>query len=259
MRPLKETSGISAEDIAKRLMDYGFHAPTMSLPVAGTLMVEPTESESQAELDRFVDAMISIREEIAQVERGERDREDNVLKNAPHTAQMLLAEEWLHDHRASRPPTWWLAARRQVLAARGSRRQRLWRPQSGLRLPAGRSLRLRRMTAAPRGGRCAGGENPVPGTRVFYAPAGCANRGAAARGDPDEYACFHSGHPGGAVAGRDAAGPELRHRRAQRHRPSRLDGLASALGMGIGGILFASLALAGLYSVLQTVGWLYLA
>ena len=98
VRPLKETSGISAEDIAKRLMDYGFHAPTMSFPVAGTLMVEPTESESQAELDRFVDAMISIREEIAQVERGERDREDNVLKNAPHTAQMLLAEEWLHDY-----------------------------------------------------------------------------------------------------------------------------------------------------------------
>ncbi|MGE8642000.1 MAG: glycine dehydrogenase (aminomethyl-transferring), partial [Achromobacter sp.] len=98
VRPLKEVSGISAEDIAKRLMDYGFHAPTMSFPVAGTLMVEPTESEGVAELDRFIDAMISIREEIAQVERGERDREDNVLKNAPHTAQMLLAEEWLHDY-----------------------------------------------------------------------------------------------------------------------------------------------------------------
>jgi glycine dehydrogenase len=98
VRPLKETSGISAEDIAKRLMDYGFHAPTMSFPVAGTLMVEPTESEGRAELDRFIDAMISIREEIAQIERGERDREDNVLKNAPHTAQMLLAEEWLHDY-----------------------------------------------------------------------------------------------------------------------------------------------------------------
>lgn len=98
VRPLKDTSGISAEDIAKRLMDYGFHAPTMSFPVAGTLMVEPTESEGIAELDRFVDAMIAIREEIAQVERGERDREDNVLKNAPHTAQMLLAEEWHHDY-----------------------------------------------------------------------------------------------------------------------------------------------------------------
>ncbi len=98
MHPVKESSGISAEDIAKRLMDYGFHAPTMSFPVAGTLMVEPTESESLSELDRFIDAMISIREEIAQIERGERDKLDNVLKNAPHTAQMLLAEEWHHDY-----------------------------------------------------------------------------------------------------------------------------------------------------------------
>ena len=98
LRPIKDVSGISAEDIAKRLMDYGFHAPTMSFPVAGTLMVEPTESESLAELDRFIDAMIAIREEVAQIERGERDREDNVLKNAPHTAQMLLAEEWHHDY-----------------------------------------------------------------------------------------------------------------------------------------------------------------
>jgi glycine dehydrogenase len=95
---IKESSGVTAEDIAKRLMDYGFHAPTMSFPVAGTLMVEPTESEGLAELDRFVDAMISIRAEIAQIERGERDRGDNVLKNAPHTAKMLLAEEWHHDY-----------------------------------------------------------------------------------------------------------------------------------------------------------------
>jgi len=98
VRPLKDSSGVSAEDIAKRLMDYGFHAPTMSFPVAGTLMVEPTESEGLAELDRFIEAMIAIREEIAQIERGERDRDDNVLKNAPHTAQMLLAEEWHHDY-----------------------------------------------------------------------------------------------------------------------------------------------------------------
>ena len=98
MNPIKEASGISAEDIAKRLMDYGFHAPTMSFPVAGTLMVEPTESEGLAELDRFIEAMISIRQEIAQVERGERDKSDNVLKNAPHTAKMLLAEEWHHDY-----------------------------------------------------------------------------------------------------------------------------------------------------------------
>ena len=98
LRPLKDATGISGEDVAKRLMDYGFHAPTMSFPVAGTLMVEPTESESLHEIDRFIDAMISIREEIAQIERGERDAEDNVLKNAPHTAQMLLAEEWHHDY-----------------------------------------------------------------------------------------------------------------------------------------------------------------
>jgi glycine dehydrogenase len=98
VRGLKESSGIGAEDVAKRLIDYGFHAPTMSFPVAGTLMVEPTESEGLAELDRFVDAMISIRQEIAEVESGARDRDDNVLKNAPHTAQMLLAEEWLHDY-----------------------------------------------------------------------------------------------------------------------------------------------------------------
>ena len=98
MHAIKEASGISAEDIAKRLMDYGFHAPTMSFPVAGTLMVEPTESEGLAELDRFVEAMIAIRQEIAQIERGERDATDNVLKNAPHTAQMLLAEDWHHDY-----------------------------------------------------------------------------------------------------------------------------------------------------------------
>ena len=98
IQDIKESSGVTAEDIAKRLMDYGFHAPTMSFPVAGTLMVEPTESEGLAELDRFVDAMIAIRAEIAQIERGERDRADNVLKNAPHTAKMLLAEEWHHDY-----------------------------------------------------------------------------------------------------------------------------------------------------------------
>ncbi|VFR83854.1 Glycine dehydrogenase [decarboxylating] (glycine cleavage system P protein) [plant metagenome] len=98
VRELKERTGISNEDIAKRLVDYGFHAPTMSFPVPGTLMVEPTESEGLLELDRFIDAMIAIREEIAQVERGERDREDNVLKNAPHTAQVLLAEDWHHAY-----------------------------------------------------------------------------------------------------------------------------------------------------------------
>ncbi len=98
LRPLKESSGISAEDVAKRLMDYGFHAPTMSFPVPGTLMVEPTESESKAELDRFIDAMIAIREEILAVEEGRMDRENNPLKNAPHTAAMVCADEWRHAY-----------------------------------------------------------------------------------------------------------------------------------------------------------------
>jgi len=99
LRPLKDASGISAEDVAKRLMDYGFHAPTLSFPVAGTLMVEPTESEPKIELDRFIEAMIAIREEIGRVERGEVDRDDNPLKNAPHTAAMVAAESWAHDYR----------------------------------------------------------------------------------------------------------------------------------------------------------------
>ncbi|PLC49996.1 glycine dehydrogenase (aminomethyl-transferring) [Pollutimonas subterranea] len=98
IRPIKDSCGISAEDIAKRLVDYGFHAPTMSFPVAGTLMVEPTESEGLAELDRFIDAMIAIRGEIEAVEKGLSDAEDNVLKNAPHTAQMLMVTEWHHDY-----------------------------------------------------------------------------------------------------------------------------------------------------------------
>lgn len=98
IRPIKDSSGISAEDIAKRLMDYGFHAPTMSFPVAGTLMVEPTESEGLVELDRFIDAMIAIRAEIDAVERGEQGAEDNTLKNAPHTAQSLLVADWSHPY-----------------------------------------------------------------------------------------------------------------------------------------------------------------
>jgi glycine dehydrogenase len=94
LRPLKETSGITVDDVAKRLMDYGFHAPTMSFPVAGTLMVEPTESESKAELDRFCEAMIAIRGEIRAVEEGRLDREDNPLRHAPHTAAAVLADGW---------------------------------------------------------------------------------------------------------------------------------------------------------------------
>ncbi len=98
LRPLKESSGIAVDDVAKRLMDYGFHAPTMSFPVPGTLMVEPTESESKAELDRFCEAMIAIREEIRAVEEGRLDREDNPLKHAPHTAAVVLADEWTHAY-----------------------------------------------------------------------------------------------------------------------------------------------------------------
>lgn len=98
LRPLKDATGIGAEDVAKRLIDFGFHAPTLSFPVAGTLMVEPTESESQHELDRFIDAMIAIRDEIRAVEDGRLDREDNPLKHAPHTATAVMASEWTHAY-----------------------------------------------------------------------------------------------------------------------------------------------------------------
>lgn len=98
VRPLEKTSGIGAEDVAKRLIDFGFHAPTLSFPVAGTLMVEPTESESLHELDRFINAMIQIREEIAAIEDGRLDREDNPLKHAPHTATAVSASEWAHAY-----------------------------------------------------------------------------------------------------------------------------------------------------------------
>jgi glycine dehydrogenase len=98
LRPLKDATGISAEDVAKRLIDFGFHAPTLSFPVAGTLMVEPTESESLHELDRFIDAMIQIRDEIRAIEDGRLDREDNPLKNAPHTATMVAGSEWTHPY-----------------------------------------------------------------------------------------------------------------------------------------------------------------
>ncbi|WP_119717706.1 aminomethyl-transferring glycine dehydrogenase [Cognatilysobacter tabacisoli] len=98
LRPLKDATGIGAEDVAKRLIDFGFHAPTLSFPVSGTLMVEPTESESQHELDRFIDAMIQIRDEIRAVEEGKLDREDNPLKNAPHTATSVSASEWTHAY-----------------------------------------------------------------------------------------------------------------------------------------------------------------
>ena len=108
-RQFERSSGVKVEDIAKRLMDYGFHAPTMSFPVAGTLMIEPTESETKAELDRLCDALIAIREEIADIEAGRADREDNVLINAPHTAMMVTASDWPHPYsreQAAYPASW---------------------------------------------------------------------------------------------------------------------------------------------------------
>ncbi len=98
LRPLKKLAAIEVEDVAKRLMDYGFHAPTVSWPVPGTMMIEPTESESKTEMDRFCDAMISIYNEAKQIASGELDLVDNPLKNAPHTAQMLITEEWTHPY-----------------------------------------------------------------------------------------------------------------------------------------------------------------
>src|SRR5690606_26442234 len=109
LRDLKKSAGIEVEDVAKRLMDYGFHAPTVSFPVAGTLMVEPTESESLDELDRFCDALISIREEIREIEEGRAAREDNVLKRAPHTAATVTADTWERPYsreRAAFPRPW---------------------------------------------------------------------------------------------------------------------------------------------------------
>ncbi len=109
LRHLKKSAGIEVEDIAKRLMDYGYHAPTVSWPVPGTIMIEPTESESKAELDRFCDAMIAIRAEIAEIEAGQADPQDNPLKHAPHTAEVVTADDWTHAYsrqRAAFPAAW---------------------------------------------------------------------------------------------------------------------------------------------------------
>ena len=114
LRTFKKSAGIEAEDVAKRLMDYGFHAPTMSFPIPGTLMIEPTESESKAELDRFCEAMIAIRQEIREIESGAQPREGNLLKNAPHTAEALLVADWPHPYSRERAayPLPWLRSRK---------------------------------------------------------------------------------------------------------------------------------------------------
>jgi glycine dehydrogenase len=98
LRPFKRSAEIEAEDVAKRLIDYGFHAPTMSFPVPGTIMIEPTESEDKAELDRFCDALLTIREEIKAIETGRADKKDNPLKNAPHTQAAVITDEWKHPY-----------------------------------------------------------------------------------------------------------------------------------------------------------------
>jgi hypothetical protein len=136
LRDLKEATGIGVEDVAKRLVDYGFHAPTMSWPVPETLMIEPTESECQDEIDRFCEAMISIRQEIAELEDGKADAKDNVLaQRTPHPSrpagrldEVLLARARLLSAE--------VLDSGQVLATGCACRQRLWRPQSGLYLPA---------------------------------------------------------------------------------------------------------------------------
>ena len=141
LRHLKNV--VSVMDVAKRLMDYNFHAPTVAFPVHDTLMIEPTESESKAELDRFCQAMIQIREEIRAIENGQADPHDNVVVNAPHTAAQCGERQLgtpLHARTGGLPHG--LGRRMEVLAAGGTHRRRLRRPESGLHLSADRSLRL---------------------------------------------------------------------------------------------------------------------
>jgi len=98
LRPFKKSGEIEAEDVAKRLMDYGFHAPTLSFPVPGTIMIEPTESEDKGELDRFCNALLGIRDEIRSIEEGKMDKKDNPLKNAPHTQAVICTNDWKHSY-----------------------------------------------------------------------------------------------------------------------------------------------------------------
>ncbi len=135
IRPFKESCGVTEEDVAKRLIDFGFHSPTMSFPVPGTLMIEPTESEPLSEIDRFCEAMLTIREEIRAIEQGQADPTDNALKNAPHTTADLAAE-WPHGYsreQAAYPGQRFVSE--QVLVIGRPRGQRVRRPQPGLRLP----------------------------------------------------------------------------------------------------------------------------
>ncbi len=147
LRPLTRATGVTVDDVAKRLIDYGFHAPTMSFPVAGTLMVEPTESEDLAELDRFCDAMIAIRAEIDKVAAREWPAADNPLANAPHTAEMVTADEWTARLSAIGCGVPGRPSRGQVLVAGAADRRRVRRPQPGVLVPAAGGVRRLRRSA----------------------------------------------------------------------------------------------------------------
>ena len=137
-RPYKASAGVDVEDIAKRIIDYGFHPPTVSFPVAGTLMIEPTESESKEELDRFCDAMIAIREEIREIEDGRADRENNLLTNAPHTLEQVIADGWNRPYPRERAAYPFAGRpRAQGVADGGADRQRVRRPEPDVRVSAG--------------------------------------------------------------------------------------------------------------------------
>ena len=154
-RPLKATSGVTVDDIAKRLIDYGFHAPTMSFPVPGTLMIEPTESESKAELDRFCDAMIAIRREIAEIESGRWKVEASPLRHAPHTVHDIADDNWARAYsRAEGCFPAGTLAHGQILVPGRARRQCLWRPQPGVLVPADRRTTRRRRSDRPQRRHC---------------------------------------------------------------------------------------------------------
>jgi glycine dehydrogenase len=134
---VEDISGVTVDDIAKRLIDYGFHAPTMSFPVPGTLMIEPTESESKAELDRFCDAMIAIRREIAEIESGRWKIEASPLRHAPHTVHDIADDAWARAYTARRGLFSGRARRgRQILVSGRTGRQCLWRSQPGVLVSA---------------------------------------------------------------------------------------------------------------------------
>ena len=142
-RPFKQSAGVDVEDIAKRLIDYGFHPPTVSFPVPGTLMVEPTESEPKEELDRFVDALLAIREEIREIESGVASRDDNVLRRAPHTLEQVAADDWDRPYSArTRGVSGSGASRTQGVAHRGADRQCVRGSEPGVYLSAGGGVRV---------------------------------------------------------------------------------------------------------------------